>query len=143
MNPGDTWQLVGGLSAIGFYLFLAVWVAAFLWSRTKQRLAVQKTLQKLIQAGTQVSPEVIDALRSTKPRRTPAEITTSVLKFRYWGVFLVGLGTLIALYGLRFADSPVKDLREMSGTGIIVFVIPGLFCLAHSVITSITRPSAQ
>jgi hypothetical protein len=141
MNDGAGWQLMAGLSALGFYLFLAVWVAAFLWSRTKEKLAVQETLQRLIQNGTQVSPEIIDALRRTTPKRTQAEIIVRARKFRYWGYFLVGLGTAIALYGLRYSDSPVKDLREMTGSGVVLFVIPGLFCLAHSVITNVTNRS--
>jgi hypothetical protein len=144
MNGWAGWQWAAGLSSLGFYLFLAVWVGALIWSRTKEKLAIQETLQKLIQSGTQLSPEVIDALRRPKPGRTVADIRSRVRKFRYWGIFLVGLGTVVALNGLKYADSPVKDLRELSGTGIVLFVIPGLFCLAHSVITSlVNRPENQ
>jgi hypothetical protein len=139
MNPGANWQWAAGLSALGFYLFLAVWVAAFLWSRTKEKLAVQETLQRLIQSGAQISPDVVDALRRPKPVRSLDDIDMSIRKFRYWGLFLVSLGTVIALYGLRHLDSPVKDLREISGSAIVLFVIPGLFCLAHSLITGLSR----
>lgn len=121
MNPNGSWQLVAGLSALGFYLFLSVGVAVFLWSRTKQRLAIQETLQKLIDKGTDVTPEVIESLRRPAPKQTRAEILAGVMKFRYWGYFLVGLGTVIALNGLRYSDSPVKDLREMTSAGIVTF----------------------
>lgn len=128
-------QLGIGLSTIGFYFFLAVWVAAFIWSRTKERLAVQETLQKLIQTGAQLSPEVIDSLRQLKRRRTPAETLVRLKTFRYWGVFLVALGTVLAVWGLQFADSANRDLREVPGAALVAFIIPGLFCLAYSVIT--------
>jgi len=143
MNAAPSWQWVAGLSALGFYLFLAVCAAMFLWSRTRERLAIQETLQKLIQAGTQVSPEVIESLRRTKPPRTPAEVRARSRAFRYWGCFLLSLGTVIALIGLRYLDSPTQDLREMSGSAIVLFVIPGLFCLAHSVITDLVERRSQ
>lgn len=143
MYAAQGWQWAAGLSAFGFYLFLAVWVAALLWSRTKEKLAVQETLQTLIKDGKQLSPEIVDALRRMKSQRTPAQTLIRAKKFRYWGYFLVGLGIVITLNGLRYSDSPVKDLREMSGAGIVLFVIPGLFCLAHSVITSLTNRSSQ
>jgi len=137
MNTG--WQWAASFSALGFYLFLAVWVCALIWSRTKERLAIQETLQKLIQSGAQISPEIVDALRRTKPRRTYAQIRIRAQKFRYWGLFMVGLGSLFAWYGLRYADSPVKDLREMTGSSILIFVIPGLFFIANSVILTLTN----
>jgi len=141
-------EFVAGLAALGFYAFLAVWVGAFIWSRTKERLAVQETLQKLIETGAQLSPEVIDALRQTallqtRPRRTPAELVVRLKTFRYWGIFLVGLGAVIALWGLGFVDSPNRDLRELSGAGIVAFIIPGLFCLAYSVITKLVNAPSK
>lgn len=139
MNANGSWQLVAALSALGFYLFLTVGVATFLWSRTKQRLAIQETLRKLIDKGTHITPEIIDSLRRPAANQTHAEIRAGAMKFRYWGYFLLGLGTVIAVNGLRYSDSPVKDLREMTGAGIVFFVIPGLFCLAHSLITSLTN----
>jgi hypothetical protein len=143
MNPGAAWQWAAGLSSLGFYIFLSVWVAAIYWSRTKERLAIQETLQKLAQSGTSLTPEAIDALRRPKPRRTAEQIDARVRKLRYWGLFLVGLGTIISLYGLRYSDSPIRDLRDMSGGAIVLFVIPGLFLLAHSVISSLVAKSGH
>lgn len=120
-----------GLSSLGFYVFLAVWVGAVIWSRTQQKIAVQETLRKLIDSGTAVTPEVVEALRRPKPKRTPDEIRASVRQNLYWGVFLVVLGILATLYGLRFSDRPFL--------GIVFFLIPGLFCLAHSLITARTQ----
>ncbi len=137
MNTG--WQWAAGLSSLGFYLFLAVWVGALIWSRTKERLAIQETLQKLIQSGAQITPETVDALRRTKPGRTYAEILIRAKRSRYWGFFMVGLGVLIALYGVRHSDSPIKDLRDLTGGSTVLFVIPGLFLLAHSVILTLTH----
>jgi hypothetical protein len=125
-----------GLSSLGFYIFLAVWIAAVIWSRTKQKMAVQETLRTLIESGATVTPEAIDALRRTKPRRSPTEIKAHVKQYLYWGLFLVSLGILATLYGLRFSDRPFL--------GIVFFLIPGLFCLAHSLITSRTQlPSKE
>jgi hypothetical protein len=143
VNPGAEWQWAAGLSTLGFYFFLAVWVGVFLWSRTKEKLAIQETLQKLIQSGAQLTPEVIDSLRRTKAPRTLAEITARVRTFRYWGIFLIGLGTAIALWGLQFTDSPNRDLHEIPGAGIVTFIIPGLFCIAYSVITSLVNRSSK
>ena len=63
--------IMAGISSLGFYIFLAVWVATVIWSRTKEKLAVQETLRKLIDSGAPLTPEVIDALRRPKPRRPP------------------------------------------------------------------------
>jgi hypothetical protein len=138
MNANDGWQWVAGLSAFGFYFFLAVWVTARIWSRTKERLAIQETLQKAIHGGAQLTPEIIDSLRRSTPKLSPAEAHSRCKKFRYWGYFLVGLGAALALLGLGYTDSPVKDLRDMTSSAIMFFLLPGLFCLAYSVITSLT-----
>ena len=143
MEQATVWQAVISLASLGFYLFLSVLVGGLIWSRTKEKLAVQETLRKLIDKGTNVSPEIVDALRRTKLKRSPAEVRASAVKFRYWGLFLVALGSGIALWGLRYTDSPVQDLREMSGAGIVFFVLPGLFCLAHSWITSRAQIPSQ
>jgi hypothetical protein len=131
--------LAMGLSSIGFYVFLAVWVGAVIWSRTQEKRAVQETLRKLIDSGTALTPEVIEALRRPKPKRPPEEVRASAVKYGYWGSFLVALGVVITLWGLLYADSPVQDLREMPLTGFVLFVIPGLFCLAHSLILRRTQ----
>ncbi len=132
-----------GLSSIGFYLFLAVWVSAVIWSRTQEKRAVQETLRRLIDGGTALTPEVVDALRRRKPKRSPAEVRASAAKYGYWGSFLVALGVVITLWGLRYADSAVQDLREMPIAGFMFFVIPGLFCLAHSLILRLTQIPPQ
>jgi hypothetical protein len=141
MNAGAAWQWAAGLSALGFYFFLAVWMAAFFWSRTRERLATHETLQRLIASGTQLSPQVIDAIRRPRSARSRAETLARIRKFRYWGLFMIGLGTLIALIGLQYTDSDVEDLRDMMGGGIVLFVIPGLFLVAHSVISALTSTS--
>ena len=135
--------ILAGISSLGFYLFLAAWVVAVIWSRTKEKLAVQETLRKLIDSGTALSPEVIDALRRPKPRRSPTEVRASAKRYLYWGTFLVVLGAVVTLWGLRFSESPVQDLRELPLTGVVFFVIPGLFCLAHSLITRWTAVVPQ
>lgn len=138
MNPGASWQWAAGLSSLGFYIFLAVWVASAYWSRTRERLAIQETLQKLAQSGASLTPDVIDALRRTAPLRTPEQSAARLLKFRYWGLFLVVLGALASFLGLLFTSSPNPDLRDLSGGAIVLLVIPGLFCLAHSLIGRVT-----
>jgi len=143
MNIDPDAQLPMALAALGFYLFVTVWAGIFIWSRTKERLAIQETLQKLIQAGVQPSPEVIDSLRQPKPRRTIAEILARARTFRYWGIFLAGLGAGIALWALRYADSSIPDLREITQSAIMLFIIPGLFCLAHSIITHLVHKSSK
>jgi energy-converting hydrogenase Eha subunit E len=135
--------IIAGISSLGFYLFLAAWVVSVIWSRTKEKLAVQETLRKLIDSGTALSPDVIDALRRPKPRRSPAEVRASAKRYLYWGTFLVVLGVVVTLWGLRFSESPVQDLRELPLTGVVFFVIPGLFCLAHSLITRWTAVGPQ
>src|SRR5690554_3620113 len=100
--------IIAGLSSLGFYIFLAVWVASVIWSRTKEKLAVQETLRKLIDSGTPLTPDVIDALRRPKPRRSPEEIRSSAKKYLYWGTFLVVLGLVITVWGSTFRDSPVR-----------------------------------
>jgi thiosulfate reductase cytochrome b subunit len=144
MDQAPAWLGVWfGLSSVGFYLFLAVWVGATIWSHTQQKLAVQQTLRKLIDSGTAITPDVVDALRRTKPKRSPAEIRASAAKFLYWGVFLVALGVVITVWGLAYRESPVQELREMPISGFVLFVIPGLFCLVHSVITHATQPTHE
>jgi hypothetical protein len=115
-----------GLSAIGFYLFLAVWVGMAIWARTQERLAVQETLRRVVDSGTALTPEVIDALRRPRPKRSPEEIGASVRRYLYWGLFLVTLGVVL-------------EFRGWDGGGILFFVVPGLFCLAHSLITRATQ----
>jgi hypothetical protein len=120
-----------GLSSIGFYVFLAVWVGTTIWSRTKEKLAVQETLRKLVDSGTALTPDVIDALRRPKPKRAPVEIRATVVRYQYWGAFLVALGVAVDLWSLSSGGR--------LGGGIVFLVIPGLFCLAHSLITRSTQ----
>jgi hypothetical protein len=132
-----------GLSQIGFYLFLAVWISAVIWSRTQERRVVEETLRKLIDSGSAITPEVVDAVRRRKPKRSPAEVRVSAAKYGYWGSFLVALGVVITVWGLLYSDSPTQDLREMPITGFVFFVSPGLFCLAHSLILRRTQIPPQ
>src|SRR5262245_36507990 len=91
-----------GLSSLGFYLFLAVWVGTTIWSRTQEKLAVQQTLRKLIERGSELNPEVIDALRRPQLKRSPEQIHASVRRSLYWGAFLVGLGVIISLLQIPY-----------------------------------------
>jgi hypothetical protein len=115
-----------GLSAIGFYLFLAVWVGMTIWARTKERLAVQETLRRVVDSGTALTPEVIDALQRPKPKRSHEEIGASIRRYLFWGLFLVALALVLELAGWK-------------GGGILFFGVPGAFCLAHSLITRATH----
>ncbi|HET7131629.1 MAG TPA: hypothetical protein VFJ95_05240 [Gammaproteobacteria bacterium] len=125
--------LMLGLSSVGFYAFLAVWVGGTIWARTKEKLAVQETLRKLVDSGTALTPEVIDALRRPKPKRAPEEVRAAATRYWYWGLFLAMIGGLLELLNWS-GGSPAR-----AGGGVILFVIPGLFCLAHSLITRRTQ----
>ena len=127
--PNLDWDWLG-VSTVGFYLFLAVWVGMAIWARTKERLAVQETLRRVVESGTALTPEVIDALRRPKPKRSPEEISASTRRYLYWGLFLVVLAI-----GLEIAG--------WNGGGILFFGVPGLFCVAHSLITRKTQPPQQ
>jgi hypothetical protein len=126
-----------GLSSVGFYAFLAVWAGVTIWARTKEKLAVQETLRKLVDSGTALTPEVIDALRRPKPKRAPEEVRATAARYWYWGLFLATVGGLLELLNWS-GGSPAR-----TGGGVILFVIPGLFCLAHSLITRRTQPPHQ
>ena len=119
-----------GLSSIGFYLFLAVWVGMTIWARTKEKVVVQETLRRVIDSGTALTPDVIETLQRRKPKRSPDEIRASVRRYQFWGAFLVVVGVAITLLSLS-SERPLG--------GIIFFSIPGLFCLAHSFITRQTQ----
>jgi hypothetical protein len=119
-----------GLSAIGFYLFLGVWVGMAIWARTKERLAVQETLRRVVDSGAALTPEVIDALRRPKPKRSPEEIAASTRRYLYWGLFLIALAIALEIAG-------------WNGGGILFFGVPGLFCVAYSLITRLTQPPRQ
>jgi len=103
-------------------------VGTTIWSRTKEKLAVQETLRRLVDSGSALTPDVIDALRRPQPKRPPEETRARVIKYRYWGWFLLGLAAAITLWQIPYTSPPV--------TGLVFFGIPGLFCLAHSLITS-------
>lgn len=140
MSNGTGWQVVASVSALGFHAFLAVLAIAIVRARTKEKLAIQETLRALVQSGAQVSPEVIDSLRRSRPKRTPAEILSRAKAFQYWGCFLIALGTLIALSGLLSSETSTSDLLDdLRTSGFVLFVLPGLFCLAHSAITIVTN----
>jgi hypothetical protein len=127
-----------GLSSIGFYIFLSVWVGMTIWSRTREKLAVQETLRKLIDKGTVLTPDVIDALRRPHPKHTPAEIRASITRGRYWGWLLVVLGVALALWGWSATgDSPSVSVLTL--LPILFLVIPGLFCLAQAFIKNRTQ----
>lgn len=135
MTQAPNWLgVMIGLSSCGLYLFLAVYVAAVIWQRTQEKRAVQETLRKLIDNGTPITPELVDALRRTQPKRSPDEIRASAAKYRYWGLFLVALGIAAMLWGFVFSGKSVIG---------IAFLIPGLFCLAHSFITIRTQLPPQ
>jgi len=140
MDQAPTWFWgFLGLSQLGFYVFIAVWVGMAIWARTREKLAVQETLRKLIDRGTGITPEVVDALRRTSPRSSPAEVHAKVSRYAYWGVFLVALGSVITALSFRSLDSGLADLGNLNMSGIVLFVIPGLFCVAHSLITRMTQ----
>jgi hypothetical protein len=133
-QPLDWFGPFLGLSSLGFYLFLAVWVGMTIWARTKETLFVQQTLRKVVDSGTALTPEVIEALQRRKPKRTTAEIHASATRYRYWGVFLVVVGIVVTLLSLD-AERPMG--------GVIFFSVPGLFCLAHSFIKRRTQLPPQ
>src|SRR6185295_2489701 len=100
----SAWAMSIGVMSLGPYLFLAVYVGIKIWARTKEKLAVQETLRRLIESGTPVTPEVIEALRPMRGR-TPQEVARSIKRWRYWGVFTIGLGIVLSLLTL-FAEEP-------------------------------------
>jgi hypothetical protein len=124
--PNLDWLDVGA-SAVGFYLFLSVWVGMAIWARTKERLAVQETLRRVVDSGTALTPEVIDALRRPKPKRSQEEIGASIRRYLFWGLFLLLLAFVLEL------------LAGWDGGGVLFFGVPGAFCLAHSLITRATH----
>jgi hypothetical protein len=137
--PAWLWSFIG-LAQFGFYVFIAVWVGMVIWARTREKLAIQETLRRLIDRGTDITPEVVDALRRG-PRSSPAEVRAKVASYAYWGVFLVALGSVITALSFRSLDRGLADLGDLNMSGIVLFVIPGLFCLAHSLITRMTQPT--
>jgi hypothetical protein len=141
MDQAPTWFWgFLGLSQLGFYLFIAVWIGMAIWARTREKLAIQETLRKLIDRGTEITPEVVDALRRTAPRSSPAEVRATSARYAYWGTFLVTLGIVITAFSFESLDSGLADLGDLNMSGVVLFVVPGLFCLAHSWITRITQP---
>jgi heme O synthase-like polyprenyltransferase len=119
-----------GLSSLGFYVFLAVWLGMAIWARTKEKLALHETISKLADGGTQVTPEVIDALKRRQPKRSAAETRVRAQKHLYWGACLVALGVLAAVL-----DWPT--------VGVALFVIPGIFYLMLSLTTWRARIPVQ
>jgi hypothetical protein len=124
-------QIAGAISSLGFFLFLSACAVAVIWSRTKEKLAIQETLRRLIERGDVVNPELVEALRRMKPRRSPEEIEAAERRYRLWGLFLVALGAASMLAGWR-SDSDA--LRELVEVGLWFFFFPGLFCLAQAII---------
>ena len=82
MNEMFGAQIAGAIAALGFFLFLAACAVALIWSRTKEKLAIQETLRKLIDRGDVVSPELVDALRRMKPRRSFQESVAAERRYR-------------------------------------------------------------
>ncbi len=132
-----------GISQLGFYFFIAVWVGMAIWARAREKVEVQQTLRKLIDRGTDITPEVVEALRRTAPRYSAAEVRAKVVRYACWGGFLVALGVVITALSFRSLDAGLANLADLNMSGVVLFVIPGLFCLAHSLITHITQPARE
>ncbi len=140
MNEFTGAQIAGAIASVGFFLFLSACAVATIWSRTKERLAIQETLRKLIDRGDDVSPALVDALRRMKPGLSAAEAAVAERRYRLWGLFVVGLGAASILAGSSFEWDGSRDLVEV---GLWFFTVPGLFCLAHSIILRRTYGAAS
>jgi hypothetical protein len=130
MDEASDAVIGGAIASMGFFLFLSACAVAVIWSRTKEKLAIQETLRKLIDRGEEVSPALVEALRM-KPRSSSAELAIAERRYRLWGLFLVGLGAASIVGGWLFESEASRDLVEV---GLWFFSVPGLFCLAHSII---------
>ena len=55
-----------GLAAFGFWMFIAAAAVAGIWDGVRKREAEHETLRRMIESGTQPSPEMIDKLLGHK-----------------------------------------------------------------------------
>lgn len=84
---------------------------------------MQETLRRVVDSGAMLTPEVIDALRRPKPKRSDQETGASIRRYLFWELFLVALALVLELAG-------------WNGGGILFFGVPGV---AHSLITRATH----
>ena len=114
------WALLIPLVAIGMPIFI-VWIVHHYENKNKEQ--VQTTLQKLIESGQELSPEVLENIPGFKGEKEKEKDQSDVRK----GFILIGVGIGIALLG----DIGLGE-QAVFGAGLLVLSI-GVGMLAYGV----------
>lgn len=131
-------SLVSATAVFSLYMFLSVCVLCFTWWKIKQRTEVHVTLRRLIDSDREVTPEVIEAVRSDLVVRNPDQVEKEAKSFRYWGIFWTSLGLVFVAVGtvllVTYFETYARQAREIIGSSVLLLIVPGLYCLSKSVI---------
>ena len=114
------WALLIPLVAIGMPIFI-VWIVYYYENKNKDQ--VHTTLQKLIESGQELSPDVLENIPGFKGEKVKAKDQNDVRS----GLILIGVGIGLALFG-HFG----LGLQVVFGVGLLVLSI-GVGMLAYGV----------
>lgn len=112
-----------GLAAFGFWMFIAAAAVAGIWDGVRKRDAEHETLRRMIEAGKQPDPEMIDKLLGH--RKQPAR------DLRVAGLIVSFVAPGLAVMGFLIGLAEKDALMPLLGVAALVgFVGAGLLTAA-------------
>ncbi len=112
-----------GLAAFGFWMFVAAAAVAGVWDGVRKREAEHETLRRMIEAGRQPDPEMVDKLLGHK--KQPAR------DLKVAGLIVSFVAPGLAVMGLMISFVDEEALMPLLGVALLVaFVGAGLLTAA-------------
>lgn len=115
---------VFGLAAFGFWMFIAAAVVAGIWDDVRKREAEHETLRRMIEAGKQPSPDMVDKLLGHK--KEPAR------DLKVAGLIVSFVAPGLAIMGWVISFTAEEAFMPLLGVSLLVaFVGAGLLTAAR------------
>lgn len=112
-------HLDAGLSAIAFWGFLAIVVAAGIWSEVRKRDAQHETFRRLIDSGRDINPKELDALVAM----TKGGSSDMDKDLKVGGLIMLAIAPGLALMGWVMDMAFGNILMPLLGVALLVLCI--------------------
>ena len=110
------------LDGFGFWIFMGLFLAAIIYSGSRERIEKQRTLQRLLERNEPIDEDLVNRLLAKESFGTPG---TAYRRLRAIGAFGMVVSILVGV--LAYLSVAAEENTPMSGAvtaGIVFFLIP-------------------